>query len=156
LHETIKKVSDDMGRRHTFNTAIAANMELTNQLQSFEDASVQGVAVRQETLEAIILMLAPIIPHVCHMMWQRLGNKQAIYEVQWPEVDASALKKDDMELVVQVNGKKRATITVPMGIDKQEIEAAALNDGNVKKFTEDKIIAKVIIVPGRLVNVVVK
>ena len=156
LHETIKKVSDDMGRRHTFNTAIAANMELTNQLQSFEDASVQGVAVRQETLEAIILMLAPIIPHACHVMWQRLGNKQAINEVQWPEVDASALKKDDMELVVQVNGKKRATITVPMGIDKQEIEAAALNDGNVKKFTEDKIIAKVIIVPGRLVNVVVK
>jgi leucyl-tRNA synthetase len=156
LHETIKKVSDDMGRRHTFNTAIAANMELTNQLQSFEDASVQGVAVRQETLEAIILMLAPIIPHACHVMWQRLGNKQAINEVQWPEVDASALKKDDMELVVQVNGKKRATITVPMGIDKQEIEAAALDDGNVKKFTEDKIIAKVIIVPGRLVNVVVK
>jgi leucyl-tRNA synthetase len=156
LHETIKKVTDDMGRRHTFNTAIAANMELVNQLQSFEDTSEQGNVVRREALEAIVLMLAPIIPHVCHVMWQRLGNKQAIYEVQWPLVDANALKKDDMELVVQVNGKKRATITLPIGIERNEIENAALNNENVKKYTEDKLIAKVVIVPGKLVNVVVK
>ncbi len=156
LHETIKKVTDDMGRRHTFNTAIAANMELTNQLQSFEDVSAQGSAVRRETLEGIILMLAPIIPHACHAMWQRLGNKQAVYGVRWPALDSDALKKDSIELVVQVNGKKRATISLPSGTEKQQIEAVALSDENVKKFTEDKTIAKVIVVPGRLVNIVVK
>ncbi len=156
LHETIKKVTDDMGRRHTFNTAIAANMELTNQLQSFEDVTVQGNAVRLEALEGIILMLAPIMPHVCHVMWQRLGNKHAIYEVQWPTVDTNALKKDSIELVVQVNGKKRATISLPASVEKQEIESAALSDENVKKFTEGKVIIKIIVVPGRLVNIVVK
>ncbi|MFK7816143.1 MAG: leucine--tRNA ligase [Gammaproteobacteria bacterium] len=156
LHETIKKVTDDMGRRHTFNTAIAANMELINQLQSFEDISTQGNAIRQETLEGIVLMLAPIIPHVCHVMWQRLGNSQAIYGMQWPVVDSNALKRDSIELVVQVNGKKRATISLPASAEKQVIESTALNDENVKKFTEEKIIAKVIVVPGRLVNIVVK
>ncbi len=156
LHETIKKVTDDMGRRHTFNTAIAANMELTNQLQNFEDVSDEGNIVRKEALEGIILMLAPIMPHASHVMWQRLGNKQAVYEMQWPQVDSNALKKDSIELVVQVNGKKRATISLSAGADNQEIEAAALNDVNVKKFTKEKIIVKVIVVPGRLVNIVVK
>ena len=156
LHETIKKVTDDMGRRHTFNTAIAANMELTNQLVSFEDTSVQGKAVCREALEAIVLMLAPIIPHACHAMWQRLGNEQAVYKVQWPSVDQNALEKDSIDLVVQVNGKKRATITLPVKAEKQDIEAAALKDENVKKFIEDKTIAKVIVVPNRLVNIVVK
>ena len=126
LHETIKKVTDDMGRRHTFNTAIAANMELTNQLQNFEDTSAQGIAVCQEALEAIILMLAPILPHVCHVMWQRLGNEQAVYKAKWPGVDLNALKKDSIDLVVQVNGKKRATITLATKAEKQQIEAAAL------------------------------
>jgi len=156
LHETIKKVTDDMGRRHTFNTAIAANMELTNQLQSFDDTSAQGRAVCQEALEAIILMLSPILPHVCHEMWQRLGNEQAVYKAQWPSVDLNALKKDSIDLVVQVNGKKRATITLAAKAEKQQIEAAALDDDNVKKFIENKNIAKVIVVPGRLVNIVVK
>ncbi len=156
LHETIKKVTDDMGRRFTFNTAIAANMELTNQLQSFDDFSESGKAVYLEVLEAIVLMLAPIVPHVSHVMWYRLGNQQAVYEVQWPVVDLNALKKDSIDLVVQVNGKKRATINLPTVAEKQQIEAAALNDENVKKFVEDKNIIKVIVVPGRLVNIVVK
>ncbi|MGH1537525.1 MAG: leucine--tRNA ligase [Gammaproteobacteria bacterium] len=156
LHETIKKVTDDMGRRFTFNTAIAANMELTNQLQSFDDFSESGKAVYLEVLEAIVLMLAPIVPHVSHVMWHRLGNQQAVYEVQWPVVDLNALKKDSIDLVVQVNGKKRATINLPTVAEKQQIEAAALNDENVKKFVEDKNIIKVIVVPGRLVNIVVK
>ena len=155
LHETIKKVTDDMGRRFTFNTAIAANMELTNQLQSFDDDSVQGKAVFREVLESIVLMLAPIMPHVNHVMWQRLGNEQAILKVQWPVVDQNALKKDNIDLVVQVNGKKRATINLPVGAEKQQIETMALEDENVKKFIEDKNITKIIIVPGRLVNIVV-
>ena len=156
LHETIKKVTDDMGRRHTFNTAIAANMELTNQLQSFVDSSDQGRAVHRETLEAIILMLAPILPHVCHVMWQRLGNEQAIYEAHWPSVDPNALIKDSIDLVVQVNGKKRATITLAAKAEKQQIEAAALEDENVKKFIGDKRVTKIIVIPSRLVNIVVK
>ncbi len=156
LHETINKVTDDMGRRHTFNTAIAANMELANELQSFEDMSEQGKAVYQEALQGIILMLAPILPHVCHVLWQRLGNEKAIYEAQWPSVDQNALKKDSVDLVVQVNGKKRATIKLPAKAEKLEIEAVALKDENVKKFIEDKNIVKVIVVPGRLINIVVK
>ena len=156
LHETIKKVTDDMGRRYTFNTAIAANMELANELQSFGDTSDQGRAVYREALEAIVLMLAPILPHVCHAMWQRLGKNQAVYETQWPSVDHSALKKDSIDLVVQVNGKKRATIHLAAEAVEKQIESAALEDENVRKFIEGKNIAKVIVVPGRLVNIVVK
>ena len=130
-------------------------MELTNQLQSFDDDSVQGKVVFREALESIVLMLAPILPHVCHVMWQRLGNERAIYKVKWPVVDQNALKKDSINLVVQVNGKKRATIYLPAGAKKQQIETTALEEENVKKFIEDKNIAKIIIVPGRLVNIVV-
>jgi len=145
-----------MGRRFTFNTAIAANMELVNQLQSFSDKSVNGNAVCREALESIILMLSPIIPHATHVMWQRLGNEQALYSRQWPSVDQDALKKDNIDLVIQVNGKKRATINISAEADKQLIEESALRDENVKKFIEGKSVAKVIVVPGRLVNIVVK
>jgi len=156
LHETIKKVTDDMGRRHTFNTAIAANMELANELQSFSDASDQGRAVYRETLEAMILMLSPILPHVCHVLWQHLGKSQAVYEAQWPSVDSNALKKDNIDLVVQVNGKKRATIQVAAEAEKKQIEEIALEDKNVHKFIEGNNIVKIIVVPGRLVNIVIK
>jgi leucyl-tRNA synthetase len=156
LHETIQKVTDDMGRRHTFNTAIAANMELANELQGFAKESNQGKAIYQETLQAIILMLAPILPHVCHVLWQRLGKSQAVYKAPWPKVDSNALKKDSIDLVVQVNGKKRATIQLAAKTEKEQIEAAALNSENVRKFIEDKNIVKIIVVPGRLVNIVVK
>ena len=156
LHETIQKVTDDMGRRHTFNTAIAANMELTNELQGFDQSTEQGKAVYREALEAIILMLSPILPHACHVLWQRLGNPQAVYEASWPKVDQNALKKDSIDLVVQVNGKKRATIQLAVDATKEMIEEAALNSENVRKFIEDKNVAKIIVVPGRLVNIVVK
>ncbi len=156
VHETIKKVTDDIGRRYTFNTAIAANMELSNELQKFDDDSSQGQAVYQEALDAIVLMLSPIVPHVCHELWNKLGHTQAIHQVQWPKVDPDALKKDSIELVVQVNGKKRATISVASHADQQQIEAVALNDENVNRSIEDKNVVKVIVVPGRLVNIVVK
>lgn len=156
LHETIQKVTDDMGRRHTFNTAIAANMELTNELQAFGKSSEQSRSVYKETLEAIILMLAPIMPHACHELWQRMGNTQAVYEAAWPKLDANALKKDTIDLVVQVNGKKRATIQLAADTEQKQIEDAALKNENVCKFIEQKNIMKVIVVPGRLVNIVVK
>ena len=156
VHETIKKVTDDVGRRYTFNTAIAANMELSNELQKFDDDSAQGRAVYQEALQSIVQMLSPILPHVCHVLWEKLGNTQPIHEVQWPMVDDEALKKDSLELVVQVNGKKRATIQVPSNAENQQIKEIALVNENVLRKIENKKVVKVIVVPGRLVNIVVK
>jgi leucyl-tRNA synthetase len=131
-------------------------MELCNELHSFNDSSDLGMTVYRETLEGIILMLAPILPHACHAMWQRLGNQQAVYQAPWPSVDQKALKKDNVEIVVQVNGKKRATINVSVTEEKSQIEAAAVEEENVQKFIDAKEIVKVIVVPGRLVNIVVK
>jgi len=155
LHETIKKVTDDIDRRHTFNTAIAAVMELMNELTKFDDVTDQGRAVMHEALEAIVLMLSPIAPHVCHHMWQQLGHDTVVINETWPAIDESALVKDTLELVVQVNGKLRAKIQVSADADKEAIEQTALEDENVKSHTEGKTVRKVIVVPGRLVNVVV-
>jgi leucyl-tRNA synthetase len=156
VHETIQKVTDDIGRRYTFNTAIAANMELMNELVKFSDDSEQGLAIYQEAMESIVLMLSPIIPHVCHVLWKKMGHDQAVHEVPWPKVDSEALKKDSIELVVQVNGKKRASIHVSTQATQEQIEKTALCDENVKRAIAEKNIVKLIIVPGRLVNIVAK
>ncbi len=156
VHETIAKVSDDIGRRYTFNTAIAAVMELTNALSRFQAGSGQGRAVMQEGLEAIVLLLAPIVPHVTHVLWQSLGHESAVIDARWPEVDESALRCDSQLLVVQVNGKLRGRIEVAANADRDTVEAAALMEGNVQCFIEGKEVKKVIVVPGRLVNIVVK
>jgi leucyl-tRNA synthetase len=156
VHETINKCSDDIGRRFTFNTAIAAVMELMNTLSRFEDNSEQGRAIMQEALEAITLMLSPMVPHITHTLWRALGKQTTLIDEAWPEVDESALKRDSIEIVVQVNGKLRARIAVAADADKATIEQTALADENVQRFTEGKQIIKVIIVPGKLVNIVVK
>ncbi len=155
LHETIKKVSDDIGRRYTFNTAIAAIMELMNELAKFNDDSDQGHALMQEALDAIVLMLSPIVPHICHQLWQQLGHEQIVATEHWPSYDESALVQDTVELVVQVNGKLRGHIQVPADADKASIEQMAKENENVKQHTEGKTLRKVIVVPGRLVNLVV-
>jgi len=158
LHQTIAKVSDDIGRRYTFNTAIAANMELINALYKFtdgEDDSPQGRAVMQEALEAVVRTLAPIVPHITHELWQALGHAAAVIDAAWPQVDAAALVKDSVELVVQVNGKLRTRITVPAIADKETIEQAALTDDNVQRHIAGQHVRKIVIVPGRLVNIVV-
>ncbi len=155
LHQTIKKVTDDMGRRHTFNTAIAANMELINTLSKFNDASETGRAVMKEALEAIILMLYPIVPHICHQLWQELDHQDNIDQAPWPQIDESALEQDALQMVVQVNGKLRGKITVAVDANKEEIEQLALNEEHVQKFIEGKAIRKVIVVPKKLVNIVV-
>jgi leucyl-tRNA synthetase len=156
VHSTLAKVSDDIGRRYTFNTAIAANMELMNTLHRFSDDSGQGRAVMQEALEKVVLMLAPIVPHIAHDLWFALGHRQAVVECSWPEVDDSALVQESVTLVVQVNGKVRGRITVAVDAQKDVIEAAAMGEANVKKYIADKQVRKVIIVPGKLVNVVVQ
>ncbi len=154
-HQALAKATDDIGRRHNFNTAIASMMELLNAIGRFEDASPQGRAVRQEALEIATLALAPIIPHVCHALWQALGHERALIEERWPAPDPAALARDEVEIVVQVNGKLRARLTVASGADEAHARDAALADERVRKFVADKPIKKVIVVRDKLVNFVV-
>ena len=156
-HETIAKVSDDYGRRQTFNTAIAAVMELLNEITRYQAlrATAQGLAVEREALNAAVLLLSPIVPHICHALWQALTKEETVLEARWPEVDESALVRSEIEVVVQVNGKLRDRIKVAADADKQAIEGAALSAENVQKFIADGTIRKVIVVPGKLVNIVV-
>ncbi len=155
VHETIKKVSDDIGRRYTFNTAIAAVMELINELAKYEDSSEQGQAVMKEATESIVLLLAPIVPHITQQLWQDLGHSGLIAEASWPVYDEAALVKDEVELVVQVNGKLRSKILVPTNADKEFIETMVLQDEKIISNIAGKTVRKVIVVPGRLVNLVV-
>ncbi|CCE25064.1 leucine--tRNA ligase [Methylotuvimicrobium alcaliphilum] len=155
LHQTIEKVTDDLGRRHTFNTAIAANMELLNAIAKFTADSNNAKAIRQEALSAIVLMLSPIVPHICQRLWEHLGQRGGLLDTEWPKADPSALQLDTLDIVVQVNGKLRSKISVAAGASKEQIEAIALGDDNVKRFIEDKPVKKVIVVPNKLVNIVV-
>lgn len=155
LNETLSKVDDDFGRRLTFNTAIAVNMELLNAVSKYVADNKNAQGLRQECLEYIVLMLSPIIPHVADQLWLALGHSGDIVKASWPEFDASALVLDEVEMVVQVNGKLRAKITVATTADKASIEKAALADENVQKYISDKVVRKVIIVPKKLVSIVI-
>ena len=154
-HQTIAKVSDDMGRRYTFNTAVAASMELLNAVTRLDDSSPQSGAVVREALEAVVLFLSPIVPHICHELWEVLGHKTAAVDERWPTFDESAVERDMIDMVVQVNGKLRAKISVAVDAEQDEITALALADENVQRFIAEKEVRKTIVVPGRLVNVVV-
>ncbi len=155
IHQTIEKVTQDIGDRHTFNTAIAAMMELTNALTKFNDDSDNGLAIRHEGWHSLVKMISPFAPHMAQALWEQFGEENLLCEADWPEVDASALIQDEIEMVVQVNGKLRGKIAVAVDVAKEEIEALAMADENVMKFIEGKTIRKVIVVPKRLVNVVV-
>ena len=155
LHETIAKVGDDLGRRHTFNTAIAAIMDLMNALAKFDDASSAARAVRQESWSAITLMLNPIVPHAAHALWQALGHGESQVDDQpWPVADKDALVRDSVTLAVQVNGKLRGQVDVAANASKETAEAAAMADAGVQKFLEGLQVRKVIVVPGKIVNIV--
>ncbi|MEY3288753.1 MAG: hypothetical protein RLZZ419_995 [Pseudomonadota bacterium] len=155
IHQTIQKVSHDIGVRIIFNTAIAANMELVNTLSKFTDTSDNGKAIRQEALEAIVLMLAPIVPHICDQLWKDLGHQQAVVSALWPTVDSAALEQDSIEMVIQVNGKLRSKISVLATASSDEVKELALADENALRFIEGKPIKKVIVVPKKLVNIVI-
>jgi len=155
-HTTLAKVTDDIGRRRVFNTAIAAVMELMNTLAKFDDNSPQGRAVVREAIELLVHMLAPIVPHACHALWQALGHEDALIDRAWPRPDPQALFKDSVEIVVQVNGKLRGRIMAAVGADDDQVRAAALADPSVAKWVEGKLLRKVIIVKGKLVNIVVQ
>ena len=154
-HQTIAKVSDDIGRRYTFNTAIAASMELLNAVNKLDGGSAQGREVEREALDAIVLMLSPIVPHICHELWSALGHDTAPVDQPWPAFDESALAQDTVEIVVQVNGKLRGRISAPADADKNRVAELALADDNVQRFVAGKDVRKTIVVPGRLVNIVV-
>ncbi len=155
LHEAIQKVADDYGRRYSFNTAIAALMELLNHVSKFDDMSEQGRAVRHETLQTMVLLLNPVTPHISHHLWQVLGNAETLLEdVPFPQADPAALARDAVTLAVQVNGKLRGTIEVGVQTPREAIEAAALAEPNVVKFMDGMTVKKVIVVPGKIVNIV--
>jgi leucyl-tRNA synthetase len=155
LHEAIQKIGDDYGRRYSFNTAIAALMELLNHVSKFDDMSDQGRAVRHETLQTMVLLLNPVTPHICHRLWQVLGHPETLLEdLPFPKADPAALVRDSATLAVQVNGKLRGTIEVGAQTPREAIEAAALAETNVAKFLEGMTVKKIIVVPGKIVNIV--
>ena len=156
VHKTIAKVSDDIGRRQTFNTAIAAIMELMNKLTKAPLESEQDRAVMAEALSAVVRMLYPITPHICFELWQTLGYETTIDTAEWVKADESAMVEDEKLIVVQVNGKVRGKVTVAADADEETVKTIAFADENVKKFTDGQQIVKVIYVAGKLLNVVVK
>ncbi|WP_087019393.1 leucine--tRNA ligase [Thaumasiovibrio subtropicus] len=153
IHKTIAKVTDDIERRQTFNTAIAAVMELMNKLNKASQETEQDRALLDEALKAIVTMLYPITPHICFELWEALGQSD-IDNAAWPVADEAALVEDEKLIVVQVNGKLRAKITVAADASKEDVEALGLADEHVTKFTDGKTIRKVIYVPGKLLNIV--
>ncbi len=159
-HTTIKKVRDDYGRRQTFNTAIAATMELLNEIQQLPTLDSSGSntnrLIKFEAIESILLLLNPIVPHISHCLWFALGHKTPIIDEPWPKVDEAACTLSSMKLVIQVNGKVRAQLEVDKNTDKGTIEGLALQQENIRKFTGDKSIKKIIYVPGKLLNIVAK
>ncbi len=156
-HETIKKVSDDFGRRQTFNTAVAAVMELLNDISKNADRSTpENLAVEREALESAILLLAPIVPHISHELWKTLGNGDQIIDAPWPQVDEAALVKTSIQMVVQINGKVRAKLEFAADADEDTIIDIAKNDVNVQKFLDGKEIKMCKVIPGKLVTFAVK
>ena len=154
IHLAIRQASVDIGQHHKFNTAIAAVMTLMNVLEKAAQETAQDRALLQEGLETVALLLAPITPHISHQLWLELGHQRAIIDAQWPAVDQSALVQDSLQLVIQVNGKLRGHIDMPAAASREEVEAAARANENVLRFTEGLSIRKVIVVPGKLVNIV--
>ncbi len=155
IHSTILKVNDDIGRRYTFNTAIAAVMEMINAMTQSDNDSDNGRAILQEGLETAVLLLSPIVPHITNEIWHALGYEELIVDAAWPKADQAALEQDEIQLIVQVNGKLRGRVRVPVEATDELIQEQALADENVGRFVEGKTIRKVIIVPGKLVNIVV-
>jgi len=154
IHSTLQKVTRDIGERYTFNTAIAANMELLNHLSSHQVDNAQDIAVLREGIEAIVLMLSPIVPHVASELWFQLGHS-SIEDQAWPQYDESALIQETIELIVQVNGKLRDKILVEADADDDLIRSNALQSQKVQAYVEGKEVRKIIVVRGRLVNIVV-
>lgn len=155
IHATIDKVNDDIGRRYKFNTAIAAVMEMLNALSACAPESDNDKAVMREGMETAVLLLAPIVPHITEQIWSAMGHADSIIDAGWPKADPEALQRDELDMVVQVNGKLRGHISVPVRMNDEQIKTLALENQNVQRFIGQKQISKVVVVPGRLVNIVI-
>ena len=155
-HYTIKKVSEDIEERFNFNTAISAIMELSNALNGFKNYAEDNLPVVKEAVEAMLILLSPFSPHICEELWQACGYSRSIYLTPWPTYEQEALKQDEVEIVLQISGKVRDRLIVPADASEEALREIALNNEKIKELTKDKNIVKIIIVPGKLVNVVVK
>ena len=155
LHQTIKKVTEDVGERFMFNTAISAVMELVNAFYGFQDRTVHPGLVREFSF-ALVKMLAPFAPHITEELWSRMEGKGSVHDARWPKFDRAAIVEDEVEIVLQINGKVRDKLTVPADMKPQEMEKLALAQPKVVELTAGKTIVKVICVPKKLVNIVVK
>ncbi len=155
LHETIRKVTDDIDRRYTFNTAIAAIMELINYLNKFNIVTTIDQEIRQEVIQNILLMLSPIVPHITHHLWNELGFQEAIVNASWPTVDQTALINQSINVTIQVNSKVRGHLVVAKSCSGDEIEKLAVELPNIKKYLDNNKIKKIINVKNKLINIVV-
>lgn len=155
IHQTIARARDDYGRRIHFNTVVSSVIELTNAVSRFDDDRANGRAVVREALEAIVIVLSPIAPHICHRLWSELGHASMLVDERFPDVDDVALAREMVKLVVQVNGKLRGHIEVAVDADEESVKRTALANANVQRFIRDKALRKAVVVPGRLVNLVV-
>lgn len=163
MNQTIKKVTDSIEDDYHFNTAIAATMELINDTLDYKtnimDAgkgTVESKKIFDDVIQTILVMLSPFIPHICDELWSEIGNEGYIYEREWPSYDPKLLKTSEVVIAVQVNGKVRGTVEIERGADKAEVEKLALEVENVQKHIEGKKVVKVIVVPDKIVNIVVK
>ncbi|MZQ76009.1 MAG: leucine--tRNA ligase [Peptoclostridium sp.] len=156
LNAAIKKVTDDVSGRFNFNTAISALMELINEMYKYKDLPDRKPELLKASLESLILMISPFIPHAAEELWEMSGKQGSVHEQSWPSYDEDALVKDEVEVVIQINGKVRGKMSIPSGVSKEEMEKLALEDARIKELVADKSIAKLIVVPGKLVNIVVK
>lgn len=155
-HATIKKVSDDIQDRFNFNTAISSIMELSNMLYAYRDQEEQDLAVLKEAINTLIILLSPFAPHICEEMWQVCGHQDSICQQSWPQYDEAALVQDEVEIAIQVSGKVRERIVVPTGANQAELEQIALAQPKIQDLINGKKIVKIIVVPGKLVNIVAK
>ena len=156
LNKTIKKVSDDVGGRFSFNTAISSIMELVNELYKYKQLKNVNMPLLDKAIKSTILVLSPFTPHICEELWSDLGEKSRIYNVLWPEYDESALVLDEVEIIVQVNGKLKDKLTMSKDSSKEMLEEAARNSDKVQEAIGDLNIVKAIVIPGKLVNFVAK
>ena len=156
LNFAIKKVSEDVGGRFSFNTAISSIMELVNEMYRYKETDNVNVGLLGKAVKDLILILSPFVPHVCEEMWEHIGQTESVSTMRWPEYDETALVKDSVEIVVQINGKVKEKLMVAADADKAALEKIALENDKIKELTDGKTVVKVVAVPGRLINIVVK
>jgi leucyl-tRNA synthetase len=155
VHSTIKKVTDDIGRRYKYNTAIAGIMELLNTLNKYKPVSPECDILKQEAFEAIVKLLSPITPHICHALWQKLGRENALIYASWPNFDESILKRKEIEIIIQINGKLRGKLNIDAESKQEDLEKMVMSNDKIIKFLDGKSVKKFIYVKGKLINVVI-